>query len=105
MRLEVSFEVLADKATEIPRGSLLVSAKVLGAGLEAPRELMLGPFLPVESWDPWVNASELTPHGFLSRHVERGEGGARLLSYGAGSRLFLGPGQDLLCTFEVPGVG
>lgn len=104
MRLEVSFERLADKVLEIPRGSLLVSAKVLGTGLEAPRELMLGPFL-VESWDPWVNASELTPHGFLSRHVERREGGARLLSYGAGSKLFLGPGQDLLCTFEVPGVG
>ncbi len=106
------FEDLPERFSEVPRGSLLVSARVTGLPSGGPgrdyanseRELMLGAFA-VESWEPWVDATELSSHGFLSRHVEVGEGGARLVAYGAGSRLFLGPGQDLVCTFEVPGDG
>ncbi len=112
MRIEMKFEELPARVREVPQGSFLTSVKVIGprGGLSRDyelwtRELLLGPLL-VQDWDPWVDASELSADGFLSRHIEA-VGDSRAISYGSRTRIVLHPSQDLVCTFqtEVPDAG
>ncbi len=100
-KLIVDFERLhAEVATgRIPKGSLLTSVRVSGVD----RDFLLSP-IPVEVWDPWIEALRLRGKAWASIYVERGlVAGFRTVRYGGKdvSRLALSLDQRLLCSFEL----